>query len=445
MEDKGYNRLRNDARTIFEAALCAVAPGACIRKHCRKKQNALWFAEHRVDLDRIENVYIVGAGKASAAMALEIEAILGDRITGGMLNVKYGHTENLERIGLTEAGHPIPDANGVQGTGEILNLLEKAGEKDLVVCLFSGGGSALLPHPVQAITFEDKQAVTRVMLGCGATIHEMNTVRKHLSSIKGGLLSHAAWPATVINLILSDVVGDNLDVIASGPTVPDLSTYADCLDIIVKYGISEKLPTSVMNHLRKGAAGDLPETPKPSDPVFEKTQNLIIGSNFQAVIAAEKVAQKMGYPTLVLSSMIEGETREVAKVHGAIAREMLKSGHPIAPPACILSGGETTVTLTGDGKGGRSQEFALAAAMDISESDTIIVLSAGTDGNDGPTDAAGALVDDRTVGRAQALGMSPVAYLKNSDAYHFFQKLDDLVITDPTNTNVMDIRVILVV
>jgi len=272
----------------------------------------------------------------------------------------------------------------------------------------------------------------------------MNTLRKHLSRIKGGLLSRAAHPAAVVTLILSDVVDDNLDIIASGPTVPDTGTFDDCLNIIVAYDIENDLPPAVRRRVHAGVAGRVKDTPKTSDPLFAQTVNRIISSNIDAIYAAENAAKQMGYRTFILSSMIEGDTAEAARMHGAIAREIIKTGHPVSAPACILSGGETTVKITGSGKGGRNQEFALAAAMDIDGCETIVVFSAGTDGTDGPTDAAGAVVDHLTGFRARQLGLVPQDYLAENDSYHFFKQLDDLVITGPTNTNVIDLRVILV-
>jgi hydroxypyruvate reductase len=272
----------------------------------------------------------------------------------------------------------------------------------------------------------------------------MNTVRKHISKVKGGQLARLAVPATLITLILSDVIGDPLDVIASGPTVPDTSTFEDVKEILQRYQIWGEIPRSVKSHLEKGLAGAIPETPKPGEPIFSITQNVVIGSNIQAVLTAENKAQSLGYHTLVLSSFIEGETRDVARLHAAIAKEIVKSGHPIPAPACVISGGETTVTIRGNGKGGRNQEFVLAAAIDIAGWDSVVLLSAGTDGTDGPTDAAGAICDGQTVQRAFGKGMKAMDYLIDNNAYPFFKELNDLLITGPTNTNVMDLRLVLV-
>jgi hydroxypyruvate reductase len=325
-----------------------------------------------------------------------------------------------------------------------MRLAQQAGERDLVLCLLSGGGSALSPAPPPGITLKEKQQLTGLLLECGATINEINTLRKHLSRLKGGQLARCAAPATLITLVLSDVVGDRLDVIASGPTVPDPSTFAECHEIIAQYALAERLPGSIRTYLQRGLSGDIPETPKAQDPVFARCQTVIIGSNRIALQAACAEAQALGYATLVLSSSVQGEAREIARFYAAIGREIRDSGMPLPPPACILSGGETTVTIQGAGKGGRNQEFALAAALDIAEWDGIVVLSGGTDGTDGPTDAAGAVADGQTLSRAQALGLDAESYLKRSDSYPFFAALDDLLMTGPTGTNVMDIYLVLV-
>ncbi|MDQ3830532.1 MAG: glycerate kinase, partial [Candidatus Tectomicrobia bacterium] len=382
--------LQHDLHAIFQAALKAVDPGEAIRTHVRREGDQLHVADRPYDLRQYDAVYAVGIGKAGAAMALAVEALLGDRLRGGHVVVKYGHGGPLKQVTVHEAGHPVPDEAGVRATRTLIDFVKDRGSRDLLVCLISGGGSALSPAPVDGITLAEKQEVTRQLLACGATIHEINAVRKHISRIKGGQLTRLAAPATLIALVLSDVVGDALDVIASGPTVPDTSTFADALEILRKYQLLDHAPKAIRRHLEAGRAGDIPETPKPGDAVFAHTQTVLIGRNLQALEAASRQATDLGYQSLILSSVIEGETREVAKVHAGIAKEVLASGHPLAPPACILSGGETTVTLRGQGKGGRSQEFALAMALDIRDIPGIAILSGGTDGTDGPTDAAGA-------------------------------------------------------
>jgi len=379
-----------------------------------------------------------------APMAKALEDMLGDRIDAGVLVVKDGHGLPLKKIRVREASHPVPDERGVAGTLEILELLEGAGPRDLVLCLISGGGSALLIAPAEGVSLPDKQATTRSLLACGATIHEINTIRKHLSRAKGGQLARAAHPARMLSLILSDVVGDDLDVIGSGPTVPDRSSFQDSLDIFKRYEIWERIPAPVRERVSQGVKGLLPETPKPGDPAFDGCAQVLVGSCLRALAAAAEGAERLGYRSLILSSKVEGEAREVAKAFAAIGKELLSSGHPLKPPACILTGGETTVTLQGEGRGGRNQEFVLAGALALDGTERVVVLAGGTDGTDGPTDAAGALADGLTIRRAKALGMDPHAFLKRSDSYHFFKPLDDLIITGPTRTNVMDVYMLLV-
>ena len=435
---------RSDIRAIFDAGLQAADPGEAVRRAVRLEGERLEVDGRKYNLNDFDRILVVGAGKAAASMAAALEGVLKTRITKGVITTKYGYGTPLKGIFVTEAGHPIPDEAGVFGSRRILDLLDGAGEQDLVLCVISGGGSALLPLPVDGISLTDKQKTTQALLDCGADIHQINTIRKHISGIKGGRLAEAAFPATLVTLVLSDVVGDDLDVIASGPTVPDRSTFADCMKIVEQYDLSEKFPLSVMTHLREGAAGRRPETPKPSEPVFEKTYVRIIGSAALSLFAAREKAKNLGYNATILSSFIEGETRDVAKVHAAIAREIRTSGNPISAPACVISGGETTVTIRGDGLGGRNTEFVLAAAAEIEGMDGITFLSGGTDGTDGPTDAAGAMADGSTVERAREKGFNAARSLANNDSYHFFEATGDLLMTGPTMTNVMDLRIFLV-
>jgi hydroxypyruvate reductase len=436
-------QLRQDARAIFDAGLAAADPYRAILRHVRVDIHKLSVANTVYDLDNYDRVLILGAGKASARMAHAVEELLGNRVTAGVVNVKYGHAVPLRVTRVNEAGHPIPDEAGQRGAREVIALAHQAGERDLIFFLITGGGSALLPCPVDGITLGDKQQTTKILLDCGATIQEINAIRKHISKVKGGRLARLAFPATVIALILSDVIGDSLDSIASGPTVPDSTTFAECLGIISRYGIDERIPPPVVQLLRRGASGEDEETPKSSDPVFQNVQNVIVGSNRQALAAAQRKAEELGYNSLLLSSYIEGETRIVAALHGAIAREIVATGNPIPRPACVVSGGETTVTIRGSGLGGRNQEFALAASNAIAGLENVVILSGGTDGTDGPTDAAGALADGTTLARAKQLGLDVNVSLDNNDSYHFFQPLGDLLVTGPTFTNVMDLRIIL--
>ena len=401
---------RNDALAIFQAGVRAADPVRAMRAH--------WD----IDATRYRNIYVMGAGKAAAVMAAEAERKLGRRITAGAVNTKYGHTTKpLRAIEVRECGHPIPDEAGMRGAERIAEIARFAQEGDLVLCLLSGGASALMPLPVEGLSLEEKGDITRQLLARGADIHQMNTVRKHLSRIKGGQLAAMALPADVITLILSDVIGDNLEVIGSGPTAADPTTVESARELLNRFGVTGR------------AAELLRETPKDT-----KARNVVIGSNRLALDAASKQARKLGYRTLLLSSSIQGETRDAAQVLTSILREVREHSHPVKPPVCLLSGGETTVTLQGSGKGGRNQEFALAAALAISGLPGVTVLSCGTDGTDGPTDAAGGIVNGATA-NSQAL-----AALDNNDSYPYLKARDALVMTGPTGTNVMDMQVMLI-
>jgi len=448
-QGKIMGQMRSEAEEIFKSCLQAVDPYKAVKRFVRLEGDRLLLgsgtvSEMELHLKTFKRISLVGAGKATAPMARAMEEILKERVHQGIINVKYGFTDELDATEIIEAGHPVPDQNGVEGTRKILDLLTGATEKDLIVSLISGGGSALLPQPAGDITLAEKQSITRSLLGCGASIDEINAVRKHISSSKGGQMARAAFPATVVNLMLSDVVGDRMDVIASGPFVPDTSTFGDVLHIFRKYGLQD-VPPAIMAHVNAGARGEIPETPKAGDHIFDHLFNIIVGSNMLALEAAEKKAESLGYGTLILSSMVEGETREVARVHSAIAKEILKTGRPLGVPACIISGGETTVTIRGKGLGGRNQEFCLAAALDLEGiPPRVVILSGGTDGNDGPTDAAGAVIDPLTVARGRGAGLEAADFLDNNDAYHFFERTSDLLRTGPTKTNVMDVRLVLV-
>jgi glycerate 2-kinase len=421
---------RKHALQIFRAALAAADPQDAVLRHLNFDGRVITAGRRKYPISNFERIQVIGAGKASAAMARAVERLLGRRIAGGWINVKDGHTAHLRRIHQQECGHPVPDKRGVEGALRMEAIAREAGPRDLLISVISGGASALTPAPVPPMTLAQKQELTKKLLASGATIHEINTVRKHLSSFKGGQLAKLAYPATTIALVLSDVIGDDLDVIGSGPTVGDRSNVEDARAVLMKYGITQ--------------SAEFHETPKPGDPEFARVQNIIVGSNEQAIAAAFKQAKALGYRTMVLSTRIEGETRDVAGVHAAIAKEILATGRPLRAPACILSGGETTVTIRGSGKGGRNQEFVLAAAIALEGSGDVTVLSAGTDGTDGPTDAAGAIGDSSTVGRARELGLEAGSFLANNDSYHFFEKVEGLIKTGPTGTNVMDVRVVLV-
>lgn len=414
--------LRRQTLAIFKAGLAAADPEKAVIRRLERQ-----------DFSRYRNIYVIGAGKAGASMAHAVERVLGRRITAGLINVKDGHTCTLRRIELHECGHPVPDARGVAGAARIAEIASSARKGDLVLCLISGGASALLPLPAAPITLEEKQDMTRLLLACGADIHELNAVRKHVSLIKGGQLARLAAPARVEALLLSDVIGDDLDTIGSGPVAPDQSTFATAQAILGKYALTDRVAPAIRDRIAAGVCGELAETPKPGDPLFRAVTNTVVGSNRLALAAAARRARAFGFRTTILSSSIEGETREVARMHAAIARDA-------RPNTCIVTGGETTVTLKGDGLGGRNQEFVLAAAMDIAGLANTVILSAGTDGSDGPTDAAGAIADGDTLRR----NPQAASYLARSDSYHYFESLGDLIKTGPTNTNVMDIHLILV-
>jgi len=429
---------RQHALRIFRAALLAADPYRAVLEHLRFDGRVIRLGRKRYDLAAFDRIQVIGAGKAGVSMARAVEKLLGRRISGGFLNVPDGVAARLRRIQLHSCGHPIPDERGAEGARRILEIARSAGPRDLLIALISGGASALLPAPAPPLTLARKQELTRQLLASGATIQEMNAVRKHLSLIKGGQLAQAAFPATVITLLLSDVVGDDPSVIGSGPTVPDSSTVADAVRILEKYGIPAPSAIGDARH----------ETPKPGDPVFARTHQVVVASNRQAIAAAADCARKLGYHTMVLSTTIDGETREIARMHAAIAREILSNNRPLRRPACLLSGGETTVTVRGRGVGGRNQEFVLAAILALDGMGPVTILSAGTDGIDGPTDAAGAIAvsgaDSSTLARAASLGLDAQRFLDDNDSYRFFEPLEALLKTGPTGTNVADVRVLLI-
>lgn len=405
-----------------------------------------------VDLSDYSRIIVLGAGKATARMAQGLEDILGDRIDGGIISVKYGHTETLKRIEIREAGHPIPDEAGVRATQDMLTLAKEADDETLCIVLISGGGSALLPLPIHeadySITLGDMQRTTELLLSAGTPIQDINCIRKHISGISGGRLCKALYPASTLSLILSDVVGDELDSIASGLTNPDGTTYADAVNIARRDGVYEALPESVRHVLSGGASGRVSETPAPGDMEFSCVKNVLIGSNALALEAARTKAIELGYNTAILSSQLTGEAREIAKFFAGIACDIARSDMLCEKPACVLAGGETTVTIRGNGKGGRNQELALAFLSEIARRpgafEGVSFLSTATDGNDGPTDAAGAFASVDIVTAAQDAGLSVKASLAENDAYHFYETLGALYKTGPTNTNVCDIQILIV-
>jgi glycerate-2-kinase len=423
------------ARKLFFTALRAVDPFESVKDSCAAIRTAYYDGG-------FTRLLAIGFGKAAAAMALALEQELGDILESGIFVTKYGHTlpRKPAKFRAFEGGHPVPDEYGFRGAEEIMELAATADEKTLVVTLVSGGGSALLVAPVKHIPLVAKQKTTDLLLRSGADIHELNTVRKHLSRVKGGRLANIIYPGKTISLILSDVIGDDLDVIASGPTAPDSSTYQDALAVLERYQLQEKVPVEVLAHLVTGARGDSPETPKQGDPIFQRVENRIIGSNRVALDAMLDAARKLGLSAEIHSSRISGEAGDVAQMLFRTA--MMRKESWVGKTLCLLSGGETVVQVKGSGKGGRNMELALQFALDIAGTDGITLLSAGTDGSDGPTDAAGALVDGKTISledKARAL-----RFLENNDSYTFFKENGGLFITGPTGTNVMDLQIMLI-
>jgi len=428
---------------VLAAGLRAADPGPLVRAALRVSGRRLIAAGHEFPLRR-GRVLLLAAGKAAPAMAAAAEAALGARIADG-LAVSNAPGPRLRRTRLILAGHPLPDARGVEAARAVEAMVHGLSADDVVLVLLSGGASALLPAPVSGLTLEDKAAVTSLLLRAGADITELNTVRKHLSRLKGGGLARAAAPARVVTLVLSDVVGDDLSTIASGPTVPDPTTYADARRILDDRGITSAVPASARRHLDAGVRGEIPETPKPRDPVFRRVHTRLVGSNRISVQAAAREARRQGLRPLVLTTRLEGEAREVARVLVAILRECVESGSPAAPPVCLLAGGETTVTVRGDGRGGRNQEMAVAAAELLASFPVEAVMAAlATDGVDGASEAAGGVADRTSVARARALGLAPpAAFLAANDSNAFLAPLGDLIVTGPTGTNVVDLAVLL--
>ena len=436
--------LRETADHILKAALKAVDPYILIKEQVIRSGNILSFSgDMQLDLSQFKRVFVCGAGKGTAPMARAMEEVLGDHLNGGNIIVKYDHLDTLKKINIFEAGHPVPDENTLTGTKKLLNSLEDLNETDCVFVLLTGGGSALMESLPQGITLQDLQNLSSVLLECGANIHEINCIRKHISLIKGGQLARKIHPARCVTLALSDVIGDSLSVIASGPSSPDPTTFEDALAIIERFDIRKKIPVVILRYLEQGSKGKHPDTPKSDDVIFENVVNLVIGNNRLALKTAETKAKSFDFNTLILTSLLEGEAREIARVISSIIREIQSTQIPLKKPACVLLGGEPTVQISGTGKGGRNQELALAVAC-TNIQEPFIFVSCGTDGTDGPTDAAGAVVDETTLKRAVSAGLNSGEFLANNDAYNFFKPLNDLLMLGPTGTNVMDIIFILV-
>lgn len=401
----------------------------------------------KFDLSEVGKIVVVGGGKASGKMAEALEEILRDRITEGVVNVPQGTASKYRarKIDLVEAGHPLPTEAGVRGTERMMDLVSGLGPKDLVICLLSGGGSALVPLPAEGISLDELQETTRLFLKCGADIHETNAVRKHLSGIAGGQLAKAAYPAKVVTLVISDVIGDRLDTIASGLTYPDSTSFSDAMAVVKRYGLVKRVPKSVLERLQEGVKGKIPDTPKPGEKYFANVFHEIMASNTQAVEAAAEVGRSLGFSVSILTTEMQGEAREVGAGFAALANSVMKSGKPVPSPALLVSGGETTVTVKGRGLGGRCQELVLGAVAGLSGLQNVAMTAFGTDGIDGPTDAAGAIADGATLKRAERLGLDPRDYLRENAPYPFFKELGDLILTGPTGTNVMDLACLILI
>lgn len=432
---------------VLAAAMDAVEPAAAIRQSMRRQDDLLIVGERSYDLNTFQRVFLIGAGKAATPMAGAAAQILGPHLSIGLVITKEGHGKySLGSIPSTleilEAGHPLPDYRGVRASRQLEDLLSQAGESDLIVCLISGGGSALLVSPADGLTLEELQSVTSSLLACGAEIGEINCLRKHLERLKGGGMARLAAPATMVAMVLSDVVGDPLDVIASGPCVPDPTTFRDAYQVLERYSIVADVPEAVRVRLHAGMRGEIDDTPKPGDLIFDKTQNLIIGSNRIAAQAAIHQARQEGLNTMLLTTYLQGEARHAGRALSAIARQIANTGEPLERPACLVAGGETTVTLAGNGLGGRNQELALSCVRDLDGLQDIAIVTLATDGGDGPSDAAGAVVTGETLQRGLLLGLSPENHLRRNDSYHYFEPLGDLIKSGPTQTNVNDLTFI---
>ena len=433
---------------ILAAAVEAVEPAGAVRRNVQRDGDRLSIGGRDYDLGKIRRVLVVGAGKAGVPMAEAVAEILGDRLTSGIVLVKEGYvgsdshekvSESWRGLRILEAGHPVPDQRGIEGANQIIELLKEAQEDDLVICLISGGGSALMTCPEDPVGLEDLRALTEALLASGANINEINALRKHLEGLKGGKLARLAAPAHTAALILSDVVGDPLDVIASGPTVPDASTFEDAFRVLERYGLLEKAPEAVIARLQKGMQGKFAENPKPEDPIFQKVHNVVVASNVLAARAAVEQARREGFHAMLLTTYLQGEARQAGRMLAAIARQIAASGQPLERPACVVIGGETTVRLQGHGLGGRNQEMALGAVRDMAGLQGATLICLATDGDDGPTEAAGAVVTGDTLHRASQRGLEPADFLERNDAFHFFDPLGDLLKTGPTRTNVNDL------
>jgi len=436
-------RLKADAKRILRAALDAVCPEACVLGAVRRNGARLLVGETAFDLQSARRVLVLGIGKAAVRMASGLETILGSRIDGGLVLTVDGYGRRLRYIDVEEGGHPLPDNRGFEASRRLAALADDAGAGDLVVAVVSGGGSALLALPDGDLTLEDLASTDALLLTSGMAIGEMNAVRKHVSALRGGRLAVRIHPARLIVLVLSDVPGDPLPVIASGPMVPDPSTFAEAVTVLCRFDLWKDLSSRVQAHFSRGERGTVPETPKPGDPRFEGVVHRVVGSGRTAALAALEAGEQLGYQGLLLTTTLQGEAREVGKVLAGLGRELASFGRPIPTPALVVAAGETTVTVRGRGMGGRNQELALAAAVGIAEMEHVVIASLGTDGRDGPTAAAGGIVDGGTVGALRRRGIDPLQALEDNDSHTALRAVDALLQTGPTGTNVADLVVVL--
>ncbi len=438
-------REREAVLKVLEAGIERVDPFKAVKAAIQLRGNVLIVKDQRFDLSKYRRIIVVGLGKASGRMAEAVERVLGDLIEDGLIIIPKGTTQmtSLRKVRVAEAIHPLPTEENLRAAEALVKLVEGLNEKTLLIILISGGGSALLTYPAEGVSLESLKTVTKALMNAGADIFELNTVRKHLSAVKGGQLARLAQPATIISLIMSDVVGDDLSVIASGPTAPDPSTFQDAKNVLERRGLWESVPPDIRERILAGVVGRVRETPKPGDPLFKRVHNFVIASVRDSLEAMVNTAGRLGYPAVILTPFLEGEAREAAKFILAVGRSIRVVGRPFKPPIMLLFGGETTVTVKGGGRGGRNQEFVLATVPRLKMLERAVVASIGTDGIDGPTDAAGAIADEGTMSVALGRGLDPIEYLENNDSYNFFYKAGGLIFTGPTGTNVGDIGAML--
>ena len=440
--DASQPRFTRILKALIQSSLEAADSGKAMEQSIVLRGHRLCVSTVRYDLSQYRRVVCVGAGKASAHMAQTLERILGGYLEAGMVIVKNGYGTQTQKVHVVEASHPLPDARGVRATKQILKIVRSLTKRDLLIVLLSGGASSLLCAPAPGLSLRDKRKTTNMLLRCGAHIQELNTVRKHLSAVKGGQLAQAT-SAKTLTLIMSDVLEDDLATIGSGPTVPDPTTFQEAKTILQHYEIWGNLPESIRKHLEQGIRGRIPETWKSKRRHLLHHHSIILANNRTAIDGMAKEAKRLGLRLCILDSPLQGQAKDLGTILGAITKDIREFGNPVRPPACLITGGEPTVTVTGSGKGGRAQECVLAAAQELAGLSNVVVAGFGTDGTDGPTDVAGAMVDGKTIQRAKKHGISIENILERHDSYTFFNQVGGHIITGPTHTNVNDIYLIL--